>query len=105
FSYYEGFGIPAVTHRVSEDRTWKGLLFKEVDRDYVRAWARDFKVDAALMLSVSIPGNGGPVDVYLYDARKDRWYEHSGRWESGKLSQGIKAAVGEVMTEFKERNP
>jgi TolB-like protein len=105
FSYYEGFGIPAITHRVSEDRTWKGLLFKEVDRDYVRTWARDLKADAALAVSVSIPGNGGPLEVYLYDALRDRWYEHAGRWQAGKLGQDIKAAIGQVVTEFKERNP
>ena len=105
FSYYEGFGVPASTHRVSEDRTWKGLLFKEVDRDYVRAWARDLKVDAALTVSVSIPGGGDPVEAYLYDALRDRWYQHSTRWESGKLVPGIKGAVNTVLTEFKERNP
>jgi len=105
FSYYEGFGVPASTHRVSEDRTWKGLLFKEVDRDYVRAWARDLKVDAALAVSVSIPGGGGPVDAYLYDALRDRWYQHSARWEPGKLTQGIRGAVDTVLTEFRERNP
>jgi len=104
YSVYAGFGLEPVTHQVSEDSTWTGFLFKEVDKDSVRSWARDLKLDAVLTLSVEVSGRDGPVDVYLYDAIKDRWYERSGRWNSGHLSRDVAAKVSAAVTEFTERN-
>jgi Curli production assembly/transport component CsgG len=105
FSYYDGFGTQRVTYKVREDDTWKGLVFKEPDKDYVRSWARDLQVDAVLAVTATISGNDGPVNAYVYDAIKNRWYEHSGHWATGQLVPTVTRIVRETIAEFKDRNP
>ena len=104
FSYYPGFGLEPGTHQLSDDRTWTGIFSKDIDKNYVRSWVKELKVNGALALFIDKTNANRTVRAYVYDGIKDLWYERQRKWSSGNLVRDVARAVRDAVGEFVDRN-
>jgi hypothetical protein len=106
FSYYPypNFGVKESPLEELENGTWKGIVFVELDEQFLFRKGRELDVDAVLTFEVDISDNSGPVRAYLADLLTNRVYRYKGDWKSGRLSTDVATGVRDVISQFRKNH-
>jgi hypothetical protein len=105
FSHYDGLPVAKTEVKEIKDKTWKGMIFKELDTGFLRDKGKDLGLDVILLPKVEASGDTGPYTIYAFDVENDKTYQVRGIWGHGMLTRDVAGGTEEVLRRLLSQDP